>query len=80
LLTVTYCFFFDEQLHSRIDALSGGERNRVMLAKLMRYGGNFLTLDEPTNDLDLATLRVLEEAILAFEGSCASRSVTTGFS
>ena len=68
---VTYLkrfLFFDEQLHARIDTLSGGERNRVMLAKLMRYGGNFLILDEPTNDLDLATLRVLEEAILGFEG------------
>jgi len=68
---VTYLkrfLFFDEQLHARIETLSGGERNRVMLAKLMRHGGNFLILDEPTNDLDLATLRVLEEAILGFEG------------
>ncbi|MEO0448305.1 MAG: ATP-binding cassette domain-containing protein, partial [Verrucomicrobiota bacterium] len=60
--------FQDEQLQARIDTLSGGERNRVMLAKLLRHGGNFLILDEPTNDLDLATLRVLEEAILAFSG------------
>lgn len=60
--------FTDETLHSRIDALSGGEQNRVMLAKILRVGGNFLILDEPTNDLDLATLRVLEEAILAFPG------------
>jgi len=60
--------FTDETLHSRIDALSGGEQNRVMLAKILRYGGNFLILDEPTNDLDLATLRVLEEAILSFPG------------
>ena len=68
---VTYLkrfLFFDEQLHARIETLSGGERNRVMLAKLMRQGGNFLILDEPTNDLDLATLRVLEEAILGFAG------------
>jgi ATP-binding cassette subfamily F protein uup len=60
--------FADEQLHARIDTLSGGERNRVLLAKLMRRGGNFLVLDEPTNDLDLPTLRVLEEAILGFAG------------
>ncbi len=50
--------------------LSGGERNRVILAKKLLQGGNVLAFDEPTNDLDLATLRVLEEAILAFEG-CA---------
>lgn len=50
--------------------LSGGERNRVMLAKKLLRGGNVLVLDEPTNDLDLSTLRVLEEAILAFDG-CA---------
>ena len=50
--------------------LSGGECNRVNLAKKLLRGGNFLVLDEPTNDLDLATLRVLEEAVLAFEG-CA---------
>ena len=60
--------FNDESIHARIDRLSGGEQNRVMLAKLLRHGGNFLILDEPTNDLDLATLRVLEEAILAFSG------------
>lgn len=60
--------FNDETVHAQIDTLSGGERNRVMLAKLLRHGGNFLVLDEPTNDLDLATLRVLEEAIDAFDG------------
>ena len=49
--------------------LSGGERGRVLLAKLMLAGGNVLVLDEPTNDLDLATLRALEEALLAFEGA-----------
>lgn len=49
--------------------LSGGERNRVHLAKLLRSGGNVLLLDEPTNDLDVETLRALEEAILAFPGS-----------
>jgi energy-dependent translational throttle protein EttA len=54
----------------RVGALSGGERNRVHLAKLLRRGGNLLLLDEPTNDLDVDTLRALEEALLAFAG-CA---------
>ena len=49
--------------------LSGGERNRLHLAKLLKQGGNMLLLDEPTNDLDIETLRALEEAILAFPGS-----------
>lgn len=60
--------FDDERINERIEILSGGEQNRVLLAKILREGGNFLILDEPTNDLDLQTLRVLEEAILAFEG------------
>lgn len=50
--------------------LSGGERNRVHLAKLLKSGGNVLLLDEPTNDLDVETLRALEEALLTFAG-CA---------
>jgi energy-dependent translational throttle protein EttA len=54
----------------RIKDLSGGERNRVHLAKLLRSGGNVLLLDEPTNDLDVETLRALEEALLDFPG-CA---------
>lgn len=54
----------------RIGELSGGERNRVHLAKLVRSGGNVLLLDEPTNDLDVETLRALEEALLDFPG-CA---------
>ena len=54
----------------KVGLLSGGERNRVHLAKLLRSGGNVLLLDEPTNDLDVETLRALEEAILAFPG-CA---------
>ncbi len=53
-----------------VGSLSGGERNRVHLAKLLRRGGNLLLLDEPTNDLDVDTLRGLEEALLAFPG-CA---------
>jgi ATP-binding cassette ChvD family protein len=54
----------------RVSDLSGGERNRVHLAKLLRSGGNVLLLDEPTNDLDVDTLRALEEALLDFPG-CA---------
>ena len=53
----------------RVGDLSGGERNRLHLAKLLKSGGNGLLLDEPTNDLDVETLRALEEAILAFPGS-----------
>jgi sulfate-transporting ATPase len=54
----------------KVGVLSGGERNRVHLAKLLRRGGNVLLLDEPTNDLDVDTLRALEEALLGFPG-CA---------
>jgi sulfate-transporting ATPase len=54
----------------KVGKLSGGERNRVHLAKLLRRGGNVLLLDEPTNDLDVDTLRALEDALLAFPG-CA---------
>ena len=54
----------------KVGVLSGGERNRVHLAKLLRRGGNVLLLDEPTNDLDVDTLRALEQALLAFPG-CA---------
>jgi ATP-binding cassette subfamily F protein uup len=58
------------QKRSPIGKLSGGEKSRVLLAKLLIQGGNVLVLDEPTNDLDLATLRALEEALLVFPGSC----------
>jgi ATPase subunit of ABC transporter with duplicated ATPase domains len=51
-----------------VGQLSGGERNRVQLAKVLKSGGNVLLLDEPTNDLDVDTLRALEEALLSFPG------------
>jgi energy-dependent translational throttle protein EttA len=68
-----YCSWFgfkggDQQ--KKVGVLSGGERNRVHLAKLLRRGGNLVLLDEPTNDLDVDTLRALEEALLGFAG-CA---------
>ncbi len=62
--------FAGSDQQKRIGELSGGERNRVHLAKVLRAGGNVLLLDEPTNDLDVETLRALEEAILTFPG-CA---------
>jgi ATP-binding cassette ChvD family protein len=68
-----YCAWFgfkgaDQQ--KKVGSLSGGERNRVQLAKLLKEGGNLLLLDEPTNDLDVETLRALEQALLDFPG-CA---------
>src|SRR5690606_3433308 len=68
-----YCSWFgfkgsDQQ--KLVKNLSGGERNRVHLAKLLKQGGNLLLLDEPTNDLDVDTLRSLEQALLDFPG-CA---------
>ncbi|MDX1973975.1 MAG: ATP-binding cassette domain-containing protein [Candidatus Sumerlaeia bacterium] len=64
-------FLFDENTAAMpIRLLSGGEKNRVQMAKMLREGGNVVVLDEPTNDLDLPTLRVLEEALVRFEG-CA---------
>ena len=68
-----YCGWFgfrgsDQQ--KKVGSLSGGERNRVQLAKLLKEGGNLLLLDEPTNDLDVDTLRALEQALLDFPG-CA---------
>jgi len=68
-----YCAWFnfrgaDQQ--KPVKALSGGERNRLHLAKLLKTGANLLLLDEPTNDLDVDTLRALEDALLEFAG-CA---------
>jgi ATP-binding cassette subfamily F protein uup len=60
--------FPGQKKHTKIKLLSGGERNRVLLAKLLLQNGNVLALDEPTNDLDLPTLRALEESLSAFEG------------
>ena len=61
--------FADERVNERVDRLSGGERARLMLAKVLRRGGNVIVLDEPTNDLDLPSLRMLEEALADFDGS-----------
>jgi ATPase subunit of ABC transporter with duplicated ATPase domains len=68
-----YCAWFnfrgaDQQ--KKVGTLSGGERNRLLMAKLLQTGGNLLLLDEPTNDLDVDTLRALEDALLEFAG-CA---------
>ena len=60
--------FADDRITTQVKHLSGGERSRLMLARILKRGGNFLILDEPTNDLDLPTLRVLEEALSAFPG------------
>jgi ATP-binding cassette ChvD family protein len=61
--------FRGAEQQKKIGILSGGERNRVHLAKMLKSGGNLLLLDEPTNDLDVETLRALEEALLEFPGS-----------
>ena len=61
--------FTEEQINTKIQLLSGGERSRVVLAKILKRGGNVIILDEPTNDLDLATLRLLEEALCLYKGA-----------
>jgi ABC transport system ATP-binding/permease protein len=60
--------FTDDRINTRVSELSGGERNRLLLARLLRKPCNFLILDEPTNDLDLSTLRVLEDALAHWKG------------
>lgn len=60
--------FNEDRVRERVDTLSGGERARLLLAKVLKRGGNVIVLDEPTNDLDLASLRMLEEALAAFGG------------
>src|SRR5437762_3035117 len=60
--------FSEDRINTKVSQLSGGERSRVLLAKILKRGGNVLMLDEPTNDLDLGTLRLLEEALVAFGG------------
>ncbi len=61
--------FRGAEQQKKVGLLSGGERNRVHLAKMLKAGGNLLLLDEPTNDLDVETLRALEQALLEFPGS-----------
>ena len=61
--------FDDRRINERVDLLSGGERARLMLAKVLKTGGNLIVLDEPTNDLDLPSLRMLEEALADFDGT-----------
>ncbi|MCB9209765.1 MAG: ATP-binding cassette domain-containing protein [Ignavibacteriales bacterium] len=60
--------FTDDRINTLVGRLSGGEKSRLTLARILKNGGNFLMLDEPTNDLDLPTLRILEEAIISFSG------------
>ena len=62
--------FTGEEQEKKVGDCSGGQRNRVQMAKMLRRGGNLVILDEPTNDLDIPTLRLLEEAMEAFPG-CA---------
>jgi energy-dependent translational throttle protein EttA len=63
--------FKGQEQNKRVGDLSGGERNRLHLAKLLKSGGNVLLLDEPTNDLDVNTLRALEDALVEFAGCVA---------
>jgi len=66
---VSWFGFKGQDQQKKVSQLSGGERNRVQLGKLLRVGGNLLLLDEPTNDLDVDTMRALEDALLDFGGS-----------
>lgn len=72
ILSRAYCSWFNFKgavQNQKVNTLSGGERNRLQLAKTLRLGGNVLMLDEPSNDLDVETLRALEEAIQNFAGT-----------
>jgi ATPase subunit of ABC transporter with duplicated ATPase domains len=60
--------FTDERINTTVELLSGGEKARLIIAKILKDGGNFLILDEPTNDLDLSTLRLLEDALAIYKG------------
>ncbi|MBQ9789381.1 MAG: ABC-F family ATP-binding cassette domain-containing protein [Lentisphaeria bacterium] len=61
--------FEDERINTQIKYLSGGEKARIIMAKILKHGGNFLILDEPTNDLDLTSLRLLEESLINYNGT-----------
>ncbi|KAL3786027.1 hypothetical protein ACHAW5_008640 [Stephanodiscus triporus] len=76
---VSWFGFKSAQQQQRVGNLSGGERNRVQLAKLLKSGANLIILDEPTNDLDVETLRSLEEALLNFAGCAVNRDTYSGF-
>ena len=66
---VSWFNFSGSDQQKKVGQLSGGERNRVNMAKILKQGANLLLLDEPTNDLDVNTMRALEEALLEFGGS-----------
>jgi ATP-binding cassette subfamily F protein uup len=61
--------FNDDRINERVDRLSGGERARLLLAKVLKRGGNILVLDEPTNDLDMDTLDALEDMLASYDGT-----------